>query len=170
MDQAELAAFVRTRREARGLTQRELADLAGIDQATVSNLERGRTRLPTPGHRRRLAGALGVGHVDLLEEGGEVETGELEAWARGRRPDRWDADWWGMAVVARLREEPERSSRARLAVEVTRLTWDEAECVLRLVGCMPTAAGLKRREGLSDAEYREWRDGRDAVEAAIKRL
>jgi y4mF family transcriptional regulator len=39
---AELGAMLRTRRKAKGLTQVELADLAGVSQRFISELERGR--------------------------------------------------------------------------------------------------------------------------------
>jgi DNA-binding XRE family transcriptional regulator len=46
-------------RRVRGLTQQQLADLAGIDQADVSKIERGR-KSPTIDTYARLASALGM--------------------------------------------------------------------------------------------------------------
>jgi len=146
------------------LAQEELARRTGITQATLSNLERGRTRMPSPDHRRRLAAALGIGHVDLLVAAGEVAPDELEAWARRNTAGPDVPDWWGAPVVARLREEPEDSARARLAVEVARLTRREAGFVLLIVDGLPTEAREMRRAGGSAEDYLQWRDSSDALE------
>jgi transcriptional regulator with XRE-family HTH domain len=79
METRGLGAFVRDRRRLLGLTQAELAERAGVLQASVSDLERGRVALPGADARRRLAAALGVPHVDLL-----VAAGELTAEEAGR--------------------------------------------------------------------------------------
>jgi y4mF family transcriptional regulator len=44
-DRESVAAFVRRRRRANGLTQRELAELAGVGLRFVSELERGKPTL-----------------------------------------------------------------------------------------------------------------------------
>jgi transcriptional regulator with XRE-family HTH domain len=72
-----LGTFVRSRREQLGLTQAEVEERAGLAQTTVSNVERGRTALPSPDHRRRLAKVLGVGHVDLLIAAGELTAEDI---------------------------------------------------------------------------------------------
>ncbi|MBP6670166.1 MAG: helix-turn-helix transcriptional regulator [Gemmatimonadales bacterium] len=51
---------LRELREARGLTQRALAESAGISQATVARLESGSLRNVTLDTVERLADALGV--------------------------------------------------------------------------------------------------------------
>lgn len=71
----KLAAVVRERRQARGLTQEELAAQVGVTQAYVSSMEMGRVQLPNRAVRRRLARSLGMGHLELL-----VAVGELEVW------------------------------------------------------------------------------------------
>lgn len=55
----ELASQVAALRERRGLTQQELADLAGMDQADVSKIERGVLQ-PSSRRLHRLADALGA--------------------------------------------------------------------------------------------------------------
>ena len=56
----EAGRYIRELREARGLSQRELADLVGLDYYTfVSQLESGRGRVP-PDRYRDWANALGV--------------------------------------------------------------------------------------------------------------
>lgn len=52
-------------RNAKGLTQEELADLAGMHQTTLSKIERGRRGLDQE-HMRRLAPHLGVTPAELL--------------------------------------------------------------------------------------------------------
>ena len=55
-----LGQLLHDRRQAAGLTQRQLAVLAGIGVGTVRDLEQGRTRRPSPRSVHRLAGALGL--------------------------------------------------------------------------------------------------------------
>ena len=52
-------------RQARGLTQEQLADLSGFSQQYISGLEQGR-RNPTIVTIYELAGALGVDHIELV--------------------------------------------------------------------------------------------------------
>jgi len=54
-----LAAEVAALREKRGLTQQQLAELAGVDQAAVSKIERGVTH-PSSRTLHRVAEALGA--------------------------------------------------------------------------------------------------------------
>jgi transcriptional regulator with XRE-family HTH domain len=58
------AARLATLREARGLTQQQLADAAGLHRTQINRLEMGhwQPRLPT---LRKLAAALGVGIEQL---------------------------------------------------------------------------------------------------------
>lgn len=55
----ELGAAVRTRREALGLTQKQLAEAAGLQQPAVARFEAGGT-MPTIIMLERLAQALGL--------------------------------------------------------------------------------------------------------------
>lgn len=59
---------VRAARLAQGLKQGELAERAGIDQATVSRIERNRQDNPTVETIERLARALGISASQLLQE------------------------------------------------------------------------------------------------------
>jgi len=58
--------LARTRewRESRGLTQREVADLAGVSEVTVIRVEMGHDVFPATA--RKIAGALDVQVADLL--------------------------------------------------------------------------------------------------------
>lgn len=62
---AGLGAFVRVRREARGLTREALEHLAGLGRGTVSRVELGTTRMPTAKTIARLARHLGCKSIDL---------------------------------------------------------------------------------------------------------
>lgn len=56
---------IRALREARGLSQNDLAEALGINQSTVSNWERGKIE-PTLFNVRRLANILGVEPGELF--------------------------------------------------------------------------------------------------------
>lgn len=58
-EEYRLAEKLRQLRSLRGLTQREVAQVAGIDESTVRNYELAR-RMPKPEHVRSLAAALEV--------------------------------------------------------------------------------------------------------------
>lgn len=61
---------VRTRRINAGLTQAEVAERAGLDQSTVSDIETGR-RHGLPNTLKALADVFGCQVTDLLDDGGE---------------------------------------------------------------------------------------------------
>jgi transcriptional regulator with XRE-family HTH domain len=58
-DRARYAALVRPARLRLGMSQLELATIAGVDRTTVSNVERGAVA-PQPDVLRRMLGALGI--------------------------------------------------------------------------------------------------------------
>ena len=60
-----------------GLTQAELAALAGVSEYTVTRLERGQRKRPHPATRRKLAAALGVPIADVDELRGNGEYAPL---------------------------------------------------------------------------------------------
>jgi transcriptional regulator with XRE-family HTH domain len=51
----------------KGLSQAELAALAGVSEYTVTRLETGQRKRPHPATRRKLAAALGVPIADVDE-------------------------------------------------------------------------------------------------------
>jgi transcriptional regulator with XRE-family HTH domain len=65
---------IRELREARGLTQFQLAVMAEVTPSTISNWERGATE-PKVGQLRKLASILGVS-MDLIEVADREEVAE----------------------------------------------------------------------------------------------
>ena len=61
------------------MTQSELADKAGLPRYLVAQIESGKSKLPVPENRRKLAAALGLSHLDLLIAAGEIEPDEIRA-------------------------------------------------------------------------------------------
>ena len=55
-------------RRRKGMTQREVAESAGLTKETVDALENGRNGNPTLETLKRLAECYGVGIADLLDE------------------------------------------------------------------------------------------------------
>jgi transcriptional regulator with XRE-family HTH domain len=58
---------IRETRKKIGLTQVQLSEATGIDQASISRMENGRQGI-TLEHLQRIADVLGVSLADLLEE------------------------------------------------------------------------------------------------------
>lgn len=77
-DRKRVARYVESRRAALGLSQRELADLAGVDVKTVYNLESA-GRWPQAKNRHKLESALGWADGDMvtISEGGEPAEEDL---------------------------------------------------------------------------------------------
>jgi len=75
--------LLRARRKDAGLTQRELADRAGVSVGMVRDLEQGRTRHPRPGSVTRLAEELGLDPSQAYEparSAGEADRGAAGPW------------------------------------------------------------------------------------------
>jgi len=77
MRNSGIGAFVREKRESLGLTQTALAGKTGISRARMSQIEGGAVALPGADHRRRLATALNVRHIELLVAAGELTEDEI---------------------------------------------------------------------------------------------
>lgn len=72
-----LGNYVKEQREKRGKTLTALAADAGLSKSELSALERNRISLPGADKRRRLARALGVSHIRLLVEAGELSEEDV---------------------------------------------------------------------------------------------
>jgi transcriptional regulator with XRE-family HTH domain len=66
MSPKRLSRMLKTRREAKGLTQVELAKRARVTQTYIAKLESGDKQNPSLGTLQRLAKALGVPVTELL--------------------------------------------------------------------------------------------------------
>lgn len=75
--QEALGQAIRTLRAERGLTQRQLADAADINETWISHIEAGRTN-PAWGTVVRIAGALGVRVSELATQAEYLSTAESE--------------------------------------------------------------------------------------------
>lgn len=103
-----LGPWIKDRRQAKGLKQREFAEMVGTSPAYMSQIEAGGTKVPQPDLRRKIANALGVSHIELLIAAGELTPDEIErAGTRGVVADNPDdprvqihalvdqVNWWG---------------------------------------------------------------------------
>lgn len=74
-----IGEIVKERREKKGLNQTELADLAGIKQATISRLESGKNENVTIENLRAIAIALNCSLVSLLTDEDKKVTRKLDS-------------------------------------------------------------------------------------------
>ncbi len=160
-----LAALVKTLRQARGLSQAQLGTKAGIGQTYLSDIEKGKTKLPSVEHRRRLATTLGTTNIELLMAAGEVGEEELIAWARQGgfvRHDSSDGESKVPRLAAELAMEDAESPRVGLALQIPFMTRQEAAFLTQMFMHLPTEAHAKRRT-MTPQEYRQWRDLQDVI-------
>lgn len=81
---AELNRYVSIARIHRDLSQRELADMTGLTQVTVSHIETGRTK-PRTATRRLLAWKLDFEERDIWPTGRRTQNDELRAAAKDQK-------------------------------------------------------------------------------------
>jgi transcriptional regulator with XRE-family HTH domain len=68
-----LGGWVRTTRKELGISQRALADAAGLSRSYLCDIERGRGTQPSVATLDKLAEALGASRTDLLRAAGVIE-------------------------------------------------------------------------------------------------
>jgi len=73
-----LGQWVRSVRSEQGLSQRGLADRAGISRSYLCDIERGRGSQPSIETLDKLAAALGYSRNDMLRAGGLIEGGPTD--------------------------------------------------------------------------------------------
>ncbi|WP_242835339.1 helix-turn-helix domain-containing protein [Ruminiclostridium papyrosolvens] len=75
-EKTELGKFIEMIRTERDLSQRQLAELAGISNTEIWRLETGERRRPSPDVLKAIAPHLGVRYEDLMIKAGYME----ETW------------------------------------------------------------------------------------------
>ncbi|WP_229399260.1 BTAD domain-containing putative transcriptional regulator [Micromonospora okii] len=95
-------ASLRAARERAGLTQRELADRADVNIATIRDLEQGRSRLPRPASLDALVGALGLAG-EAAELVRAAATARRKPTPQPDSPPGHPADELSVAVLGPLR-------------------------------------------------------------------
>ena len=76
--EARMPMSLRSLRVRAGLSQRALADRAGVHWTTIAGIEGAAQRLPRPSTRLRLAHALGVEIVDVREFARDLDDDTAE--------------------------------------------------------------------------------------------
>jgi DNA-binding SARP family transcriptional activator/tetratricopeptide (TPR) repeat protein/DNA-binding XRE family transcriptional regulator len=115
-----LGSMVRDRREACGLTQRELARRAGLSLGTVRDLEQGRTRRPQPRSLSSLARALDLSPERVRELAADQAAGGLLLQVLG------PLAVWQDGAPARLGAGAQRAVLGLLALSAGALVHREA--------------------------------------------
>jgi transcriptional regulator with XRE-family HTH domain len=83
-------AFLRAEREKLGLSTHKVAELAAVDQATVSRIEAGKILAPRPDKAARIAAVLGISASDLYARAGYLVPADLpsiEPYLQARYPE-----------------------------------------------------------------------------------
>ena len=70
--QLQLGPYLRSLREARGLTLREVEEASGVSNAYLSQLETGKIAKPSPHILHKLASVYGVPYEVLMEKAGYI--------------------------------------------------------------------------------------------------
>ena len=129
-----LGKFVAARRKALRLTQEDLAELVGVTQPAISQIEVGRNPQPSHAVMYRLAEALRVERRALYEAAGMVELDPRPPPGGGRlpgmdAPDQEGDDAGDFALaLAELRRDPEIQAELVWArEELTAEQYDEFE-------------------------------------------
>lgn len=98
--EAGLGEWVRSTRKELGISQRALADTAGLSRSYLCDIERGRGTQPSVTTLDKLAAALGASRSDLLRAAGVIE--------QDNGPRHSDAERRLLAVMRDLSESGQR--------------------------------------------------------------
>ncbi|SNZ14524.1 Transcriptional regulator, contains XRE-family HTH domain [Terribacillus aidingensis] len=77
---SDVGSVLKKERESKKLSLRELARRSGVSHPYISQLENGRTGVPTYSTVRALAKGLSVGYLDLLIAIGFVTDDDIELY------------------------------------------------------------------------------------------
>jgi len=74
---AELGSHLRSARQAKGLSARQLGDLAGMNDASIVRIENGTFKAPRAEKLARIAEALDLNSFEVLERAGYTSSADL---------------------------------------------------------------------------------------------
>ncbi len=119
----KLGAVLKARRDELGLSTYQLAETAGVDQATVVRLEKGAFMAPRPDKLARIAEGLGLSSADLFAMAGYItplDLPSLDAYLRIKYCDLPEEDLDTIeAYVTRLAKKRRVAPRADTALTTT---------------------------------------------------
>jgi transcriptional regulator with XRE-family HTH domain len=69
----ELSSYIKTRREAKGLSIRGLADAAGVSHTEIKRIEDGIRKQPSPAKLKAIAEALSTNYEAMMSSAGYIE-------------------------------------------------------------------------------------------------
>lgn len=72
--------FIKVKRDDKGLSQRELARLCGVNNAEISRIESGERQKVSPAILRSLAPVLGVSYENLMSKAGYLEASSIDSF------------------------------------------------------------------------------------------
>lgn len=142
MIEPSVAQFVASHRRATGLSQRALAEHAGISAPALAAVESGHSRRPRPALIRPLADALAVSPVALWALSGQLDDGPV-----GRALERWAVGAWA------------RASREEVGVWSAVALGEYYRLAREALGLTPGAAGRRfaNQWGLTPCAPETWR-------------
>jgi transcriptional regulator with XRE-family HTH domain len=100
----ELGRYLRSVRESRGWSLRNLEQRCGLSNAYLSQLENGRVRQPSPDALQRLADALGLEFQQLMRRAGYLASLEAKQ-ARDSSPSHGATCTFGTLQLSQHEEE-----------------------------------------------------------------
>lgn len=109
----DLSSYIKDKRNSLGWTQAVLAERADVSRDLVAQIESGKSKLPQPENRRKLAKALGVTHLQMLIEAGEITQAELGTVAGLVEQDPTDPRLELVALLRRIRLSQDRETGLR---------------------------------------------------------
>lgn len=79
MNEKQFGEFLKQKRKEKSLTTTQLAELSGLSQSYISNVENGRRTKPKPETIYKFAEALGLDYSDLMVKAGYINEEQAES-------------------------------------------------------------------------------------------
>jgi transcriptional regulator with XRE-family HTH domain len=96
-------AYLRSRRESRGMTVNQLGMYSEISAATISRIENGKRGVPKPATIKKISTALKVPYKEMMEKAGFTEEIEIEGTLEEIEVDRKRK--LGLEYIARIKDD-----------------------------------------------------------------